>query len=63
MSITRIHCAGCGTEFVDARNDVRAGDAAICPHCGAHHVFKVGMEAGDGSALPAADRDASRENE
>jgi len=62
MSITKIHCAGCGTEFVDARNDVRAGDAAICPHCGAHHVFKANVEAGD-IALPAAARDPSRENE
>jgi DNA-directed RNA polymerase subunit RPC12/RpoP len=62
MPISQIHCTECGTDFVDARSDVRAGDEAICPRCGAHHVFEAGVPGSDeGLALPRAD--AKREND
>jgi len=64
MPITKIHCAECETEFVDARSQVRAGDEAICPRCGAHHVFKAGIPGIDEDlVLPRSAAGAGRENE
>jgi hypothetical protein len=37
-------------EFVDARSELRDGDEAICPNCGAHHVFRL-AGAGDADLL------------
>ena len=44
----RIHCPRCSRDFTDPREDLRDGDEAICPHCGARHLFRCGAEDKDG---------------
>jgi len=53
MPITKIHCSSCDTEFVDARSEVRAGDEATCPHCGARHMFEAWVPRANEFAMPA----------
>lgn len=36
----KIHCPRCARDFVDCRDEMADGDQAICPHCGARHVFR-----------------------
>jgi len=37
--LIRIHCPRCVRDFTDPREELQAGDEAICPHCGARHLF------------------------
>jgi hypothetical protein len=39
-------------DFVDARSELRDGDEAVCPRCGAHHVFRL-TSAGDADVFGA----------
>jgi len=37
MPVFRMHCSSCSTDFIDSRPELRDGDEAVCPKCGAHH--------------------------
>jgi predicted nucleic acid-binding Zn-ribbon protein len=39
MPVINVHCAGCGSEFVDSRTELVEGDEAICPKCGTRNAF------------------------
>lgn len=39
MPVTTLHCAACGSAFVDSRPDLVDGDEATCPKCGARNAF------------------------
>lgn len=44
MPVTTLHCAACGSEFVDSRPAlVDDGDEATCPKCGARNAFTPGF--------------------
>ena len=42
MSVIRLHCERCGTDFIDARPDLRHGDDVTCPACRAPHTVTTG---------------------
>ncbi len=33
MSVVRLHCTHCGTDFIDARPELRSDDIVMCPSC------------------------------
>ena len=35
MSVLTMHCSVCSSDFVDSRVELKDGDEAICPKCGA----------------------------
>jgi len=39
MPVLTIHCTACEADFVDSRSELKEGDEAICPTCGARHEF------------------------
>ena len=46
-----IHCPRCARDFVDSRDQMADGDQAICPHCGARHLFRCADAAPADDAL------------
>lgn len=48
----KIHCPRCAHDFVDTRDEMADGDQAICPHCGARHVFRCADVGGRGGDAP-----------
>ena len=44
----KIHCPRCAHDFVDTRDEMADGDQAICPRCGARHVFRCADPGGQG---------------
>ena len=42
VSVSALHCAACGAEFVDSRPTVVDGDEARCPKCGARYALTPG---------------------
>jgi hypothetical protein len=61
MPVLTIHCTACEADFIDSRIELKEGDEAICPTCGAHHEFTrefveasaKGLSEPDADALPA----------
>ncbi len=47
--MVKIHCPRCTHDFIDARDEMADGDQAICPHCGARHVFRCAAPDTDGA--------------
>ena len=47
-----IHCPRCARDFTDPRTEMLDGDEAICPHCGARHVFRCAAGAAEGPDAP-----------
>ena len=54
MSVTRLHCPRCGTDFIDARVELRQGDDVMCPACHALKTVTAG-ETIDGRVETPAD--------
>lgn len=53
MSVVRLHCTHCGTDFVDARPELRSDDIVMCPAC---HVAAA-LDAFDGDDRAPSLRD------
>ena len=42
MSVIRLHCQRCGTDFIDARPELRHGEDVTCPSCRAPNTVTTG---------------------
>lgn len=54
MSVIRLHCPHCGTDFIDARPELREGDDIVCPACHTRKTVTAG-ETLEGRAETALD--------
>ncbi len=42
MSVIRLQCPDCGTDFIDARPELEHGDEVTCPNCHRPHAVSTG---------------------